>query len=105
MNDYSAWLAKIERFIWAGNDLIVSFNHYLAAQFGRTFQLAVDWVLLGLLLILALRIFKFSFDVLRFVLVPSVVVSGLVAVTTSLPFLYVMPLVMGAGTVFMLFKS
>jgi hypothetical protein len=105
VNDYSAWLDKLERLFWAGNDLIITFNQFLAAQFGRTFQLAVDWVLLGLLLILALRLFKFSFDVLRYVLVPSVVVSGLLAVTTSASFLYVMPLAMGAGTVFMLFKS
>jgi len=105
VNDYAAWLDKIERFFWAGNDLIVTFNDFLATQFGRTFQLAVDWVLLGLLLILLLRVFKFSFDVLRYVLVPSVIVSGLLAVTTSLPFLHVMPLAMGAGTVFMLFKS
>ena len=61
--------------------------------------------LLGLLLIAMLRLFKFSFDVLRYVLLPSVVISGLLAASTPLSFLYVMPLVMGVGTVFMLFKS
>ena len=104
MNDF-AWLEKIGNLFWAGNDLVVTFNEYLASQFGKAFQIAVDWVILGLLLVLMLRLFKFSFDVLRYVLIPSVVISGLVAVFSSLSFLYVMPLAMGAGTIFMLFKS
>jgi hypothetical protein len=103
--DQAAILQKIQSLFVTGNDLVIAFNQYLATQFGKTFQVAVDWVLLGLILIFCLRIFKFSFDVLRYVLVPSVVVSGLVAVSTSLSFLYVMPLAMGAGTIFMLFKS
>ena len=104
MNDF-AWLEKARTLFWTGNDLVIAFNEYLAVQFGRTFQVAVDWVLLGLLLVFLLRVFKFSFDVLRYVLVPSVVISGLIAVVSSVSFLYVMPLAMGAGTVFMLFKS
>ena len=98
-------LAKIKGFFFTGNDLVMAFNDYLASNFGRTFQVAVDWVLLGLLLVLVLRLFKFSFDVLRYVLVPSIVIAGLVAMVSSLSFLYVMPLAMGAGTVFMMFKS
>ena len=98
-------LAKIESFFFAGNDLVVAFNDYLAMEFGRTFQVAVDWVLIGLLLVLLLRMFKFSFDVLRYVLVPSVIIAGLATLVSTLSFLYVMPLVMGVGAVFMLFKS
>jgi len=96
---------RIRNLFIAGNDLVVAFNAYLAASFGRVFQLAIDWVLIGLLLVLAMRLFKFSFDVLRYVVVPSVLVSGILAAFTSLSFLYVMPFAMGVGTVFMLFKS
>ena len=98
-------LTKIKSLFFAGNDLVVAFNDYLATEFGRTFQVAVDWVLLGLQLVLVLRLFKFSFDVLRYVLVPAVIIAGLATLVTSLSFLYVMPLAMGAGTVFMVFKS
>lgn len=98
-------LAKIKGLFFAGNDLVIAFNDYLAMQFGRTFQVAVDWVVIGLLLVLVLRMFKFSFDVLRYVLVPSVIIAGMATLVSSLSFLYVMPLVMGAGAVFMLFKS
>jgi hypothetical protein len=98
-------LTKIKNLFFAGNELVVAFNDYLAMEFGRTFQVAVGWVLIGLLLVIVLRTFKFSFDVLRYVLVPSVIIAGLVTVVSSLSFLYVMPLAMGAGTVVMLFKS
>jgi hypothetical protein len=99
------FLDKVKEFFLAGNELVVAFNEYLASHFGTAFQVGVDWVLLGLLLVLVLRLFKFSFDVLRYVVVPSLVISGLVAAFTSLSFLYVMPMAMGAGTVLMLFKS
>ena len=105
MPDQVAVLKKLQSLFVTGNDLVIAFNQYLASQFGKTFQVAADWVILGLLLVFCLRILKFSFDVLRYVLVPSVVVSGLLAVSTSMSFLYVMPLAMGAGTVFMLFKT
>ncbi len=103
--DHLPLIDKLRDLFYAGNDLVLMLNEYLAAQFGKPFQVAVDWVLLGLVLALFLRVFKFSFDVMRYVLVPSLVVSGLLAVFTSLSFLYVMPLAMGAGTVFMLFKT
>ena len=98
-------LSKVKGLFFAGNDLVLAFNNYLYMEFGRTFQVAVSWVLLGLLLVLVLRMFRFSFDVLRYVLVPSVVVAGLAVLVSSLSFMYVMPLAMGAGTVFMMFKS
>ena len=105
MNDTFAWFEKLKAFFLAGNDLILAFNTYLATRFGEPFQLAIDWVLVGVALVLGLRILKFSFDVLKYVLVPSVVLSGVVAVTTSLSFLYVMPIAMGVGTVLLIFKS
>ena len=98
-------LTKIKGLFFAGNDLVIAFNDYLAMEFGRTFQVAVDWVVIGLLLVLVMRMFKFSFDVLRYVLVPSVIIAGMATLVSTLSFLYVMPLVMGAGAVFMLFKS
>lgn len=98
-------LTRLKSLFWAGNDLVLLLNGVLAARFGTAFQVAVDWVLLGLFLVALLRLFKFSFDVLRYVLVPSVVISGLVSACSPLSFLYVMPLAMGAGTLFMLFKN
>jgi len=98
-------LAKIKSLFYAGNDLVIAFNDYLAMEFGRTFQVAVGWVLIGLLLVLVLRMFKFSFDVLRYVLVPAVIIAGIAAMVSTLSFLYIMPLVMGAGAAIMLFKS
>ena len=99
------WFTKLRTLFWTGNELVTALNHYLAGRFGTAFQLAVDWVLLGLSLVVLLRLFKFSFDVLRYVLVPSVVISGIISALSPLSFLYVMPLAMGAGTVFLLFKS
>lgn len=98
-------LAVIKAFLVAGNDMVVAFNRAVADHFGRTIQVAIDWVLLGLLLVLALRLVRFTFDVLRYVVLPSVVVSGLVAAVTTISFASVMPLAMGVGTVFLLFKS
>lgn len=98
-------LSKLKSLFYAGNDLVLAFNDYLAMEFGRTFQVAVGWVLIGLLLVIVLRMFKFSFDVLRYVLVPSVIIAGVAAAVTSLSFLYIMPLVMGVGAAVMLFKS
>lgn len=99
------WLSRLKTLFWAGNDIVTALNHYLASRFGTAFQVAVDWVLLGLALVVLLRLFKFSFDVLRYVLVPSVIISGLVSACSPLSFLYVMPLAMGAGTLFLLFKT
>ena len=98
-------ISKLKSLFYAGNDLVLAFNDYLAMEFGRTFQVAVGWVLIGLLLVLVLRMFKFSFDVLRYVLVPSVIIAGIAAMVSTLSFLYIMPLVMGAGAAIMLFKS
>lgn len=99
------WLSKLKTLFWAGHELVTLLNAYLASRFGTAFQVAVDWVLLGLALVVMLRLFKLSFDVLRYVLVPSVVISGLVSACSPLSFLYVMPLAMGAGTLFLIFKS
>lgn len=96
---------SLKELFLAGNELVTAFNHYLSNHFGRAFQLAVDWILLGLLFLLLLNIFRFSLDVLRYVVLPSVVVSGVIAALTQLSFLYVMPFAMGAGTVFLFFKS
>jgi len=98
-------LALIKSFLGAGNDLIVAFNRTMAEHFGRTIQVAVDWVLVGLFGVLALRLVRFSFDVLRFVVLPSVVVSGLVSAVTTMSFVSVMPLALGVGTLVLLFKS
>ena len=98
-------IVKLREIFFAGNGQFVALNDYLASHFGRAFQVGVDWVLLGLALVFLLRLFKFSFDVLRYVLVPSLLVSGLLATYSSLSFSYVMPFAMGVGTVFMLFKS
>jgi hypothetical protein len=95
---------SLKELFLAGSELVTAFNHYLSNHFGRGFQLAVDWILLGLLFLLLLNLFRFSLDVLRYVVLPSVVVSGVVAALTQLSFLYVMPFVMAAGTVFMIFK-
>ena len=103
--DHLPLLDKLLELFYVGNDLVLALNEYLEAQFGKPFQVAADWVLLGLVAALFLRLFKFSFDVMRYVLVPSLVVSGLLAAFTSLSFLYVMPMAMGAGTVLMLFKT
>ena len=98
-------LAKIQQLFVAGNDVVVAFNDYLASHFGKAVQLAVDWVLVGLALVLLLRLFKFSFDTLRYVLVPSVIVCGGLALITDFSFLYLLPFGMGIGTIVMLFKS
>ena len=45
-------IGKIQQFFLAGNDLVVAFNEYLATHFGKTFQVAIDWVIIGLLLVL-----------------------------------------------------
>jgi hypothetical protein len=97
--------ANLKELFLAGNELVTAFNHYLSNQFGRAIQLAVDWILLGLLFLLVLNVLRFTLDVLRYVVLPSVVVSGVVAALTQLSFMYVMPFAMAAGTLFMLFKS
>ena len=99
------WITKTKALYGSGHELIVTFNSYLAAKFGTSFQLAADWVLVGLALVVLVRLLQLSLDVLRYVLVPSVVISGLVAVCSPISFMYVMPLAMGAGTLFLLFKS
>lgn len=99
------WITKLKAFYGSGHELLATFNTYLAAKFGTTFQIAADWVLLGLALLVFIRLLQLSLDVLRYVLVPSVLISGLVAVFSPISFMYVMPLAMGAGTLFLLFKS
>jgi hypothetical protein len=98
-------LALAQSLLATGTDLVAAFNRALAGHFGRTIQVTIDWVLIGLLGVLALRLVRFAFDVLRFVVVPSVVISGLVSAVTTMSFVSVMPLALGAGTVFLLFKS
>jgi hypothetical protein len=98
------WLLVKSLWVTAG-ELVAAFNRALAEHFGRSIQVTIDWVLIGLLGVLALRLVRFTFDVLRFVVLPSVVVSGLVSAVTTLSFVTVMPLAMGVGTVFLLIKS
>ncbi len=98
-------LSKGKALFLAGYELVLSFNQILASRFGTPFQWAVDWVLIGLVFVLFLRIARFSFDVLRYVLVPSLVVSGVVSAVSPVSFMYVMPLAMGAGTLFLLFRN
>lgn len=86
-------------------DFVLLANEYLATRFGTPIQLAVDWIVLGLLLLLVIRLVRFSFDVLRYVVVPSLVISGLVSALSPLSFLYVMPWALGAGTLFLFFKN
>lgn len=98
-------LAKIQQAFLAGNDMVVEFNEYLASHFGKPVQLAVDWVLVGLALVLVMRLFKFSFDTLRYVVVPAVLVCGGLSLVTDFSFLYLLPFAMGIGTILMLFKT
>jgi hypothetical protein len=97
--------ALVKSLLATASDLILAFNRALAGQFGRSIQVTIDWVLIGLLGVLALRLVRFTFDVLRFVVLPSVVISGMVSAVTTMSFVSVMPLALGAGTVFLLFKS
>lgn len=98
-------LSKLKALGSAGYELVQLVNQYVASRFGMPFQWAMDFVLMGLAFVLFLRIARFSFDVLRFVLVPSLVISGVVSAVSPLSFLYVMPLAMGAGTLFLLFRN
>jgi len=98
------WLLVKSLGVTAG-ELVAAFNRALAEHFGRSIQVTIDWVLIGLLGVLALRLVRFAFDVLRFVVLPSVVISGLVSAVTTLSFVTVMPLAMGLGTIFLLIKS
>ena len=98
-------LEKGKALFWTVYDLVLVLNQYLSTRFGTPIQWAVDWVLIGLAFVLFVRLARFSFDVLRYVLVPSVVISGIVSAVSPLSFLYVMPLAMGAGTLFLLFRS
>lgn len=98
-------LTRLKALYATCHELVVMANQYLATRFGTPFQAAIDWVVLGLLFVLVWRLVRFSFDVLRYVVVPSLLVSGVVSALSPLSFLYVMPFALGAGTVFLLFKN
>ena len=99
------FLALLKQALLAISDLIANWNRYLTVHFGRPVQLAVDWVLLGLLIVMALRLLRMTTDILRYVLLPSILIAALVSAFTNFTFFYVLPFPMGVGTIALLYKS
>ena len=46
-----------------------------------------------------------STDILRYVLLPSILIAALVSAFTNFTFFYVLPFPMGVGTIALLYKS
>lgn len=88
--------------IW---NALAAFHKYAFAKLGNVGGLAltVFWVILTLTVVV--RVLRFLFDLLRYVLLPSAAVSGLLVLVTPLSFLFVFPVSAAIFGVLLLIKS
>ncbi|HLG93281.1 MAG TPA: hypothetical protein VI546_00425 [candidate division Zixibacteria bacterium] len=84
---------------------VSTFHSYAFEKLGPTggTALMVFWALASLAVVI--RILRFVFDLLRYVLLPSAAVSGLLVLVTPLSFLFVFPISTAIFGVLLLIKS
>lgn len=98
-------LPLLKQTLFGLGDLVAGWHRFLSGHVERPAQLAVDCVLVGLLVVVAVRLARLTFDILRFVLIPSIIIAALVASISNFSFLFVLPFPMGIGTIVLLYKS
>ena len=84
---------------------LATFQKYLFAKLGNVGGIALTALLIIVALAATIRILRFLFDLLRYVLLPSAAVSGLLALVTPLSFLLVFPISAALFGILLLIKS
>jgi len=84
---------------------ISAFHSYAFEKLGPTGGTALMVFLALASLAIVIRILRFVFDLLRYVLLPSAAVSGLLVLVTPLSFLFVFPISTAIFGVLLLIKS
>ncbi len=82
-----------------------AFRDYAFQKFGQAGGLALTALLIITGLAVVIRILRFLFDLLRYVLLPSAAVSGLLVLVTPMSFLFVFPISAAIFGVLLLVKS
>ncbi|MCI0406917.1 MAG: hypothetical protein L0Z48_09010 [candidate division Zixibacteria bacterium] len=84
---------------------VSAFHSYAFEKLGPTGGTALMVFLALASLAIVIRILRFVFDLLRYVLLPSAAVSGLLVLVTPLSFLFVFPISTAIFGVLLLIKS
>lgn len=98
-------MSKVKPILQSLPDQAVAAHGYLIENFGQTATLAIYLAALALVLLALFRSVKFSFDLLRFVLVPTVAVSFLGSLLLSYSFLTIVPFAAIVFSTFLFLKG
>jgi len=101
----NAVLAKIFAFAGGLGATVMFYHQMLVERVGE--QVAAGIYLCALIVILGIffKIFKLAFNILRYVVVPALVVGYIGTTFFSVNFLAILPIAGAAGSLFFLFKS
>lgn len=82
-----------------------AFHNYAFQKLGQAGGIALTVFLVLTALAIVVRVVRFLFDLLRYVLLPSAAVSGLLVLVTPLSFLFVFPVSAALFGILLLIKS
>jgi hypothetical protein len=84
---------------------IIQFNRYTHSQFGIFAQVALNLLIFYFLFLLVSRVVKAMFDLTRYVILPSVILSGITSFILPYGFLTLLPFFIGVLIVINLLRS
>ncbi|SYZ74576.1 membrane hypothetical protein [Candidatus Zixiibacteriota bacterium] len=84
---------------------IMAGKNFIEARFGVPGLIAAAILLLSILAILTMKIVKISFDVLRFVVVPSVAITFVATYFLPYSFSYILPVTVAFFSIVLIAKS
>jgi hypothetical protein len=67
-------------------------NHYVNANFGLFFQLALDLLILYIVFMIIYQIIKLSFRIVFRILIPAIILAGIVIFFTPYSFFSILPI-------------
>lgn len=98
-------IENIILFFKTGFEWFVQLNHYVKGNFGFFAQVALDLAILYFLFLLLSKMVKVAFDMLKFVVLPSLLLTGIISFFLPYTFLNLLPFCTGTMIIINLLRT
>jgi hypothetical protein len=100
MSDFLQHIAAID-----STSIIVAGKNYIMEKFGTPGLVAAVILTLSIIVLLASKLLKIAFDVLRYVVIPSVVVTFIATYFMPFSFIYILPATVALFSIVLIIKG
>lgn len=98
-------IENIILFFKTGYEWFVQLNHYVKGNFGFFAQVALNLAIFYFLFLLVTKMIKVAFDMLKFVVLPSLLLTGITSFFLPYTFFSLLPFSVGAMIIINLLRT